>query len=299
MNANMDLDLNWKNNVPDMQKWNGILKWHPDSSPETWMHYKKYYTVEHWEGIKQFNLDSPMFFSYCNFKYINTPSGEYNRWYILDREAKPDDMGYYKACSRLGGETDFNFNKKKYDKLKKIINESNSCDDEYRYDALILLDKCKGMHHSLLNFSLMQCMGNLQTFKNEGLIKTKEPMRYEELDRLDTFVYYLNDYYNIAKEKRYESLLVERQKTRKVGKNTISRKNIDTLVEYLNSFDNIENYCDNIYFLKKEEKNNIDFIQRLIKLGEKPLCSIVEIVEYMKLAIEFWERKQKYFERKS
>ena len=118
------------------------------------------------------------------------------------------------------------------------------------------------------------------------------------LDRLDTFVFYLNDYYNMAKEKRDESLLIERQKSRKVGKNTISRENMGTLVKYLNSFDNIENYCDKIYFLKKEEKTNKDFIQRLIQSGEKELCSIDDVVEYMELAIEFWKRKQKYFERK-
>ena len=102
----------------------------------------------------------------------------------------------------------------------------------------------------------------------------------------------------MAKEKRDESLLIQRQKSRKIVKNTISRENVGTLVEYLNSFDNVENYCDKIYFLKKEEKTNKDFIQRLIQSGEKELCSIVDVVEYMELAVEFWKRKQKYFERK-
>lgn len=294
---------NWNSEVSELQEWKGELKWDPDSSPEAWEHYKKYYTTEHWRELEKYDLDRPTFFNFINnYGYINKPIKEYNRWYALEKEVQVNANGYYEPCLRLGGETDFNFKKArgKYKKNKyrtfcDIIKKSG-LSREKRKDALELLETCNKMHYSPLNFSLIQTVGNLQSFKNEGLIVETE--KYENLDRLDTFVYYLSEFYKENQEKRAESSIIKRQRNRKIFGRPMSEENVKSLINYLNSFEDIYDYCNKIYFIKinDEEKGENDFIQKLIKSGEKILETGDDIVEYMKLAGEFWKIKKAYFE---
>ena len=178
---------------------------------------------------------------------------------------------------RLRGETDFNFNDKKCERYEKIINKIK--DEETKSNALSLLKECKKMHHSLLNFSLMQSVGKMQEVKSKGL---KIRYYYEQLDRLDTFIYYLDDY------KKDESLILN-----------CAYANKKCLKDYLDKFKDVYDYCEKIYFIKIEKnKRNTeeDLIQKLIKSGRKALDSCERVIEYMNLAIEFWGKKKEYFE---
>lgn len=291
---------NWENCVPDAQAWVGTLKWEADSSPEAWAHYQKYYTVEHWPEWEKYNINNPVFFTAWKNRYINIPMSEYNRYYALRTGVEPDVNGYYTACLRLGGETDFNFKEvkykiysNKYKKFLELIKKSDFNRNESK-QAIALLDKCKSMHHSLLNFSLMQTMGGLQLFKGEGLIR--EEGGYENLDRLDTFIYYLDMYYKMESEKREESEIIKRQKARP----KMSASNVDALKkDYLDLFGDIYTYCEMVYFIKisdEERDSEKDFVKQLIESGKNELRSGDDVVKYMKLAVEFWRKKQEYFE---
>lgn len=291
---------NWEASVPNAQYWAGTLKWDVDSSPKAWAHYQKYYTIEHWPGLRKYDLNNPVFFEALKNKYINSPLSEYNRCYALETGVEPNSKGYYASCLRLGGETDFNFKeikyndrKNKYKRFYELIKTSKFSRNK-RQQAIALLDKCKNMHDSLLNFSLIQTMGGLQLFKSEGLIR--EEGDYEYFDRLDTLIYYLDIYYKMEPEEREKSEIIMRQKARP----KMRSDNVDALKkDYLDTFADIYEYCDKVYFIKinKEVKyTENDFVQKLIESGKKELRSGDDVIEYMELAVEFWKKKREYFE---
>lgn len=300
---------NWKERIPHTQygegilTWAGRLKWEPDSSPKAWEHYKKYYT----DHRKSYRIDNPIFFRYLGPKtYAPIPQPRDNRLYALINDAKPDPNGYYKACPRLSGDVDFNFGNEKYkrnQKYKKYLNyiKKETSDKKTKEEAKELLEECRSMHHSLLNFSLMQSMGKLQGFKGEGLCLTPEkaykdrkPKDYEYNDRLDTFVYYLDAYYKV--ENKEESEIVKRQRAR-----GLYTENVNALIGYLDTFSEgiespsrvIYNYCEKIYFIEDKA-----FIDKLIESGSERIDSIDKLMKYMKLAKEFWQKKQEYFEKR-
>lgn len=273
----------WKKEVPDKQDWKGEeVDWDPDSSPEAWEHYKKYYTPECWKLLERYGdkdfADREHLFFYRGGEYCLGPGRGKKAKALVAPQIKVgcSECGTCKDRKekgknprlRIRGETDFNFKKDKYDIFKNILENTppKSCSPQ---NALDLLEKCKEMHHSLLNFSLLQSVGNMQGFKGRGL-------ENEGLDRPDTFIYYLDRYFE-GKDKR----ILEK-----------SRKNKDCLIQYLASFTDIYDYCEKVYFIKDD-----DFVQEMIESGGKKLLSGDDVVKYMKLAVGFWDRKQKYFKK--
>lgn len=269
----------WKKEIPAKQDWKGIkIEWDPDSSPEAWEHYKKYYTPAHWALLKRYGgkdlADSEPLGVGKGGLYA--PQIEVGCPYVkeCDKPCSTRKKKGKKLLLRLRGETDFNFKGGKYNFEKTLKNTPpESCSLQ---NALILLEKCKEMHHSLLNFSLLQSVGAMQLFKG----------RWN--DRLDKFIYHLDCFYKKAKNQRKDDPIIE----------AASKANRDCLMQYLASFTDVYDYCDKVYFIQIEdnEKSNNNFIQRLIESGKGELSSGDEVLEYMKLAIEFWDRKRRYFE---
>lgn len=248
----------------------------PDSSPEAWEHYRKYYPNSKRLNEK-YDLKNGCFYSLHSkaglkkglylkqynkwLNYVNAPlCSENNRIYALNKmtviKKGNDNFEYIEATDRLGGECDFNFNKKKCDLFKEIIGDDTA--------ALEKLSYCKKMHHTLLNFSLIQAMGNMQAHKGRN--------RY---DRLDVFVYELDLYYKgISSDVLSES----------------AEKNRETLINFLCSFKNIYEYCQETYFIKDQW-----FVDKIISQGQLPIEDKTDVVRYMDLAIEFWNKKEKTF----
>lgn len=171
------------------------------------------------------------FFEYANDSrglYVDFPLSFYNRLNALEKNIHPsleeNRFKYYSASQRLAGETDFNFNDKKYDLFLKLLFRDYKSDEEKFYKSLSKLKECKRMHHTLANFSLIQVVGNMQGFKSKGL-RLKNG-KHEWLDRLDTFVYMLNDFYRLDNEKR---------KLHSIIKNA-GRYNNELLLYHLNDF---------------------------------------------------------------
>ncbi|WOV84730.1 hypothetical protein PGH26_02045 [Sporosarcina jeotgali] len=215
-----------------------------DSSPLAWEHYKKVYDTKQWPLIAKFDLNN---IRLRRFKHENIT---YTRLLVrikIDSSSFNEERKWSKFT--LGGDCDFNFNEKKVSKFKKILGESNE-----------LLNYCSRRHHTLLNFSIMPATGGMNSFKG-----------IKPFDRLDTFVYHLNQYYT----KKDELILSN------------SRYNKQPLIDFLNTFDNIYDYCKKIYFL-----SNKDFVDRLILEGERPLLVPKDVVRYMQLAKDYWNEKE-------
>ena len=184
-------------------------------------------------------------------------------------KAKEDDN------LEIGGETDFNFSSKtgihkqsKYDIYKNILKSIN--DKNKKIEAIKLLEDCKNKTHKIENFSLLLCNGSLQTLK--GTL---------DKDRIDVFLYLLDNYYR--------------------GKDMVILSHCapnyeEKLKKYLNLFiesnpkESIYKYCDEVYHI-----GDRNLVKDLIKSGKKTITTPERVVEYMKLAIRFWECKSLYY----
>lgn len=134
------------------------------------------------------------------------------------------------------------------------------------------------MHHDKLNFSAMPTTGGMNNFKGKvyfdenKIIYKKNGWHNSAYDRLDTFVYCLNELF--------------------VNKNELvlscsTQANKSCIEEYLKTFSDIYDYCRKIYFV-----DNSDFVKRLIKNGSKPINNSVDLKQYMEIAIEYWKIKE-------
>lgn len=262
------------------QEWNNEkVNFDVDSSPRAWEHYRMFYSKKikenydfdrlfyytHYrnlEGIKCGYITNGVWYNYAN--QINNTKN--NRLYALHTSAKKEteetDRGKIEWCGatrRLGGECDFNFNEKKYELFKQLI-ENNE-------QAKIQLDRCKEMHHTFLNFSLMEAIGGMQSFKGEN-----------KFDRLDTFIYELDRYLSgISRDILSSS----------------SEENRGFLKNYLDDFKDIYEYCKEMYFI--DEKT---FVDEIIESGRKPIKNCSDVIRYMSLAEKFWAVKEFKFLKK-
>lgn len=160
----------------------------------------------------------------------------------------------------MSGDCFFNFNSNKIELLKEI----SGIDKEK-------LKKCGEMHYSVYNMVLLQTMGNMQKRKQWGLGLTSQHGKYENLDRGDTFLYLLNEFF---------------QNNNEYICSASTKSNKDVLKKYLNSFDEVKDYAAKM--LQIEDEN---FIDKLIKNGEKQLDSAC-VNDYLNIALEFWEKRK-------
>lgn len=273
--------------ISEMQNhFTQMIRFEPDSSPAAWMHYQQFYSHNkylrtHYDFQKQFfyncydkaGLKTGYFDGLEWFNYVNKPlqnHSEYNRLFILQKGTKTEKIENNEvivATDRLGGDCDFNFNEKKYPLFLEIIENDSMASQREKDDAIQQLLRCKNMHHTLLNFSLMQAIGNMQKFKGSN-----------RFDRLDTFIYELDKYYRgVSNAVLHFS----------------SPSNEPALVSFLNDFKDIYEYCATFYFIMDKY-----FVDEIIKQGSMPITNVNELVRYMDLAEKCWAMKEFEFLKK-
>lgn len=272
----------FKNKIDSIQTFKNEAKvqFEPDSSPAAWEHYKKFYSKNKYLNnnydfsdllfyncYKDFGLKRGIFTDHEWFNYLNKPlrkGSRYNRLFVLEKDTKRKKINnteYIVAAYRLGGDCDFNFNEKKYALFLGIIESDSTASKQEKANASQQLANCRKMHHNLLNFSLMQGIGNMQKFKGSN--------RY---DRLDTFVYELDKYYRGVSN----SIL-----------QYSSPSNEPALILFLNDFKDIYEYCATFYFITEKT-----FIDEIIKQGSMPITNVIELKRYMDLAEKYWAKKE-------
>ncbi len=265
----MELNIEIK---PNQDYEQGSFHFEPDSSPAAYEYYKLIYPSDGF--LKQnFNFDNPVFSLSSGrkngFNYKNAAKTCNNRLFVLLKGTNSMDINgvkYFEPNYKLGGECDFNFNKMKYESFQKIINrdmKASECDKE---NARKHLENCSQMHHSLLNFSLMQVMGNLQCVKGRNYF-----------DRFDTFISKLNDYYLLPSVYDLKS----------------SCKNKSMLQAYLKNFNDVYGYCSEHYLIHDK-----GFVDRIVAEGKLPISNVEEITRYMKLAEDYWCIKDSIYKEK-
>jgi hypothetical protein len=260
-------------NCQDYDKKTYFFYYDTDSSPIVWEHYRNKYG----DLLTEYKINAK------NEKGGLEPSG-----YRLLAPCEYNESSPFVV--QFGGDCDFNFNWKKYNNFKNIILK-----DGTRLDLIAKLNELHAAHSTLKNFSLMPATGGMNNFKGKG-----------NDDRLDTFVYVLNEHFlgkttkiiDYAKGmyRGWKGMTDDEKNTQKeiYGKH---------LSNYLGKFvidDDRENaiyqYCEKIYFIKINLDNPDDegkkLVDDLIKNGKEPITDINILAKHMELAEKFWEMKK-------
>lgn len=245
----------------------------PDSSEYTWLNlYQKLYTTDQFDLWKEFEFN--------NLSHVG------NRLIAYRHEGQIyPQFNNYKLFS-FGGDTLFNFyggkREVQYNRFKNLLKYDYSGADKQPY-----LNKLKeykeNMHHSFENFALLLRSGNMNGFKKRGILN-KESGKYEFLDRFDSYIFLLNDFYK-ANGNKYDHPIIKYAHPN-------SKK---ALFEYLCIFDCIYDYCNKVYLIDKHDP----IIKSLISQGELPINTGQRVIEYINLADKFWKiRREKFTELK-
>lgn len=204
----------------------------------------------------------------------------------------------------MTGDTLFNFKSindteekkrnQKYELFEDKLKEKFSA-DEFEY-YIGILRFCNRMNYSFYNFGFMPTNGDFQATKNN------------EDDRLDRFLFILNDYYSCpAQEKenhpifkhvthnpRGRKIPGESKEDRSKRGELFRKEIISTMIEYLDSFESVYNFCKVMFLIDDSE-----LIKRMLDSGANEINDGKDVVEYMKIAILFWVYKdKKYHENK-
>ena len=160
------------------------------------------------------------------------------------------------------------------------------------------------MHHSLWNFDLIPRTGALNNvkgklyyhgLKNDWYIYSSGTPK-EKYDRLDSFLYFLDK----SIKERNEINETNNANINEIGnylshsifKESLATENFSVLYSLIDNFKNSSEYV-NVFYpeLNKDKKPLND----LIESGQKPIDSTERVIEYIELAIRFWEAKEAYF----
>lgn len=238
-----------------------------DSSPKMYFLYKKIYK----DSIgKNYCISTPKFFRFISSGegYVDAPDvALINRLFALPKGVSSKGIiciqnrfyEMYNVVERLSGDCFFNFNLRKI----KMLSAISGIDKKK-------LKKCENMHHSIYNMVLLQTMGNMQKRKQLGLRLFDN--KYEQLDRGDTFSYFLNQFYT---EKNEEILGASTKSNKKVLRNYIE-----------SNFTNVYDYAE-----KMLQINDRVFIDKIIESGKKQL-DINCVNNYLDIALEFWKKRE-------
>lgn len=240
-----------------------------DSSNEAWEFYrKKYYENSNWELLDNFDFNNKKTRYQKDGKYKNVTRKKL--WLKDDSELK-NSFGELFCFS---GERVFNFDSQKYH-LRQII-ENSQCELNKKEMCLRLLGICEKFYFSKYNLSILPVTGGLNNLKgslyfdDNGFIKfSRFKKSGKQLDRFDTFIFVVNEYY-----KNENELLLSYSKI------TVNEK---CLIAFLDTFNDVYDFCNKLYQL--DDRKFIDF---LMKNGKKDIITIDDVERYCQLALIFW-----------
>lgn len=202
----------------------------------------------------------------------------------------------------VAGDCSFNFKLgKTY--FEKIIEKDSKTEKDTALRVKVILEDAASKHHELQNFGLMPVAGGLNNLKGSLKIKDNKVMVHDigkrpasALDRLDTFIFFLDYSFKMMKSL---SSLENKVDLKKVGEffsesvftTSIKGENFSILYDLITSFEDIYEYCEIFYGLKRSTKTHTQLIDRLVRNGNQPISSVDDIEKYIELANEFWHAR--------
>ena len=248
-------------------------KYEPDSSPEAWEYYKEYA-----HGI-----------------LVGEPFSR-NGSCRLKSKAKFKGIEF-----EVAGDCSFNV-KLCVNYFSKMIEKVS--DDNVKSKLYAELKELNKMHHNISNFALMPVAGGLNNLKGNLKIKNGKVMVHDlgkrpasALDRLDTFLYFLNESFIRLDTFQNQSSGINLKEvgeffSESVFTTSMKGENFSILYDVLTSFNDIYDYCDIFYGLRRSDENHKKLVDKLIKNGNQPITSFTDVEKYMELANEFWSTRK-------
>ncbi|MDO4667661.1 MAG: hypothetical protein Q4A90_07490 [Streptococcus sp.] len=285
------------------------INFDPDSSPETWEHFKRIYFSD--KKI-QFNKIK---------KYFDINEDRYGGEECLRiYKQKKDDVFLEYPELKIGGDTDWNFNDNKendykYSKYKIFVDKiiyDKKISKTRTFELIKKLNFCNSMHHTLLNFSPMLVSGYLQNIKGGGCYG---------LDRLDSFITMIDNYYKETIRKEITNNYSSTSDSKKIIDNetiekfqiieltkvskfirytkifesdinpifTNRQSNFEARIDYMDLFSDVYDYVVQHYLI-----TDVDFINDLIENGKKEIITPDDVENYMNLAIRYWKYREDF-----
>ncbi|WP_106063124.1 hypothetical protein [Clostridium liquoris] len=171
----------------------------------------------------------------------------------------------------VSGDVDFNFKMEHVRYLSNIVENSGSrMDKESKRTLVNRIFAYNNLTYTPANISLFPVTGGLNNIKKSL-----------GNDRLDTFLCALNLYF----EGEYTSFILSGAG----GPNPPFIKNRNKLKEFLDNFNDIDNYCNQIYHIDR------DLVHDLCSSGAKPIDTAERVEEYLDLADKFWQQKENFY----
>lgn len=262
----------------------------PDSSRRAWEYFfVAYKNVFTWDSVQNEQLLKSLLFNevfppYSDEKAIQFWIGPnaFKRIIGTFNFDKEDNNIYFSLTSSklipeknigIGGDCSFNFNEKKIKYFwDEKVYKDKKVTPELKNIMYSLLKDCSEMHYSIFNFSLMPTTGGLNNVKGRG-----------NTDQFDSFISRLNDYYRTAPEEKEKHAIL-------TGVSIKYKDSILALKYFLDhQIGTLENYCQLFYHIdiNAEKWNEL--------LTPKNIEDCKSLLEYIELAVEFWEIQAKNY----
>ncbi len=181
----------------------------------------------------------------------------------------------------LSGDCFFNFNEKKIQAFIKNI----SCTSETKRK----LKECSERHHTNENCVLMPVTGGLNNVKgkiyyrgNGFVVRGIGASTDKCYDRPDTFLVYLNDFFE-QKKNSLNLLSAGEYLSNSIFKEALQSFNFADLYIFLDAFEDVYEYCNLFYGIDEV------FADRMIEEGKEPIIDDAGLNRYMLLAEDFWK----------
>ena len=210
----------------------------------------------------------------------------------LEDVKNKNGRGVWKYGSiELSGDCFFNFNDKKIAAFIKNV----QCDSETKK----CLMACANRHHSNENCVLMPTTGGMNKVKGKiyyrdaGFVIAGVGRPTDKCyDRPDTFLFYLNDFYE-HKERALDLLGAGKYLSNSIFKEALQSFNFADLYSFLVGFEDVYDYCRFFYGMERE------FVDRMIEEGKRPITVDEDLRRYIELAKDFWQLQVSIIEEKS
>ena len=183
----------------------------------------------------------------------------------------------------LSGDCFFNFNDKKTDAFRKNIKD-------IKHKTHKRLDNCAKNHYSNENCVLMPVTGGLNNvkgkiyYRKEGFVVAGARQYNDKCyDRPDTFIFYLNEFYEQKKSLDLDLLSAGEYLSNSIFKEALQSFNFTVLYSFLDGFETVYDFCSLFYGIDE------NFVNRMIEEGQKPIVNDDDLNRYMQLAEDFWK----------
>lgn len=184
---------------------------------------------------------------------------KYYRESLLKNEKKEFIFSHGSMEIQVNGDVSFNIDPALFNGNSKlyesILNGTNVSDE--------LIDSLKVMRYSPMNISILPMTGALNNIKKSL-----------GNDRFDTFVYFMNQYYEGVKVPIINA-----------GSINMGIGNRLILENFLDSYNSALEFFEDIYGLEKH------FVNKLIKSGKRTITKEEDYCYYLKLAHDYWNSR--------